>query len=351
MLRTLIGLLAGVAGFLVACEAAFRVLPVSTATMTGYYIDPYILGYPAVHQWTAATGWDLRNPQRLQGNNLGFLADRPHVRDPRAVALIGDSYVEASMLPPGDRPGAQLERMLADTRPVYAMGGPGSSLLDYAERVRYAYQQLDIRDFVILFEAGDMRQSVCGSGNVHAVCLSPDRLDLRMQTQPAPSTLKKVLRHSGLAQYVSGQIRANPARFVLNAFVRKVPDHAASLAGADTALPAPMGTLSEDRARMVDAVTAAFFARIAETAPDARLLILADGVRKPGDALAPGVAAERQRFLQNARNRGLTVLDGEPAYARHALSSNLSLAVGPYDAHLNSKGVELLMSLAADALR
>ena len=59
MRRALLGCTIGVAGFLLSCEALFRVLPVSTATMTGYYLDPYILSYPADHEWTASTGWDL----------------------------------------------------------------------------------------------------------------------------------------------------------------------------------------------------------------------------------------------------------------------------------------------------
>jgi len=70
--------------------------------------------------------------------------------------------------------GAQLERELSG-RPVYTMGSPGSSLLDYAERMRFAHDRFGIVDFVLLVERGDVRQALCGS-NKHprAMSRSPD---------------------------------------------------------------------------------------------------------------------------------------------------------------------------------
>ena len=169
---------------LAAAELVCPVLPVSTATDSGYYQDPMILNYPAEHRWQVSTGWDLHNPQRMHANNLGFAAEIDFLPNPQAIALIGDSYVEASMLAPEYRPAARLAAHLAaDARhaapgeiiPVYALGGPGSALLDYAERMRFAQHRLGLRDFVLLLEPGDIRQSLCGSGNVHAACLEIGR--------------------------------------------------------------------------------------------------------------------------------------------------------------------------------
>jgi hypothetical protein len=112
-----LGFCLGLLGVLIAAEAALQLLPVSTATMRGYHHDADVLTYPSHHRWQTATGWDLRNAERLQSNNWGFAAARDFLPDPRAIALIGDSYVEASMLPVSDRPAAQLERLL-HARPV-----------------------------------------------------------------------------------------------------------------------------------------------------------------------------------------------------------------------------------------
>lgn len=348
MLRTIAGVVLGVFGFLLSAEALFRVLPVGTATLTGYHVDPAILSYPPRHRWRAATGWDLRNAQTLRSNNLGFASERDFVPDADAVALIGDSYVEASMLPAQDRPGPQLERLLGHRRAVYPLGGPGSSLLDYAERIRFAYQTLAVRDFVVLMEPGDVRQALCGSGNVHSACLDPTTLAPATQRQAAPSPLKQVLRHSALAQYLVGQIRADPDRLLRAAFVRSVPEP--DERRRQEAWPATPALTAREIER-VDAVGKAFFERIAPYRADSRLIVVVDG-RRPGAATqAPALHLERDRFMAAARAAGLTVVDAERHYDEHARQSRLSLTVGPYDGHLNARGVTIAMAAAAGALR
>jgi hypothetical protein len=348
--RTLLGALLGLLLFAAAAEAVLRLLPVSTATMTGYHVDARILGYPPHHRWTVATGWDLRNAQELRSNNFGFAAGRDFNPDPQAVALIGDSYVEASMLEASQRPGQQLERLLGDGRAVFAMGGPGSALLDYAERIRLARQQLEVRTVVILMEAGDVRQSLCGSGNIHAMCLDRATLELRQETFPPPSPAKRLLRHSALAQYVAGQLRVDPGELARQAFVRDIPDHGPP-APAQAAAPVEVASLSSEQWRMVEAVGRAFLDRLREVAPDARVVVVADGNRGSGPRPSTAIALERDAFLDLIRKAGLEVIDGEPIFASHAASSSLSLDVGPYDRHLNGLGVQLLMEAAARQLR
>jgi hypothetical protein len=73
--------------FAMTAELAFRALPVSTATATGYRIDPMILTYPPHKVISTSTGWDLKNPQRLHTNNLGFVSDIDFTLNPEAVVL------------------------------------------------------------------------------------------------------------------------------------------------------------------------------------------------------------------------------------------------------------------------
>lgn len=340
MTRTLLALVAVVA----ALELTMRILPVSTATLTGYHLDPDLLTYPARHSWRVSTGWDLRNPQRLNSNNAGFAADRDFLPDPDAVALIGDSFVEASMLDAADRPGAALQRMLP-ARAVYALGGPGSALLDYAQRIRWSRQHLQVRDFILLLEAQDARQSMCGSGNVHSRCLDPDTLAPHIERQPPPSLAKRVLRHSALAQYLAGQIRVNPASLVRTMFSRTTPE---------TVKPARRGTpppTEDDMAVMrkrVDAVVAQFF-EAARPHLAGRLLVLIDGRRDGVRGQQALVDLERGHLIARLREGGAEVIDLEPVFARHASASPRTLQVGPYDAHLNALGVRLAMGQAAAA--
>lgn len=341
--RTVLALLAA----LVALELLLRLLPVSTATLTGYHTDPDLLTYPAHHQWRVATGWDLRNPQTLQANNLGFAAGVDFQPDPRAVALIGDSYVEASMLDAADRPGAVLQRLLPD-RPVYAMGGPGSSLLDYAQRIRWSHERLQVRDFVLLLERFDARQSLCGSGNVHSRCLDPATLAPRVERQPAPGRAKRVLRHSALAQYLAGQIRVQPQALARAMFTRVTPESAAEAAVP----PVPRAPSDNEKAQMhrrTDAVVRAFF-DAAGPHLAGRLVVLVDG-RRGGPAAVPElIDLERSRLIERLRAGGAGVVDLETDFARHAAASRRSLDVGPYDGHLNGLGTRLAMGRAAAEL-
>ncbi|MDO8450868.1 MAG: hypothetical protein Q7T10_18910 [Rhodoferax sp.] len=346
MARIVFHFLLGLAGFLVFCELALQVLPVSTATATGYHLDPLILTYPPRHAWTIATGWDLRNAQNNRSNNVGFLAHRDFAPDPRAVALIGDSFVEASMLAADDRPGQQLERGLGD-RPVFTMGGPGSALLDYAERIRLAQLRYGVRDFVLLMERGDVRQSLCGSGNIQGPCLDRMTLAPRTEIQAPPSAARRILRHSALAQYVFGQLKFDPDRLWRQAIAQSRP--VAVPAPETTGWWAPQAALADMPSPGLDAVVTTFFARI-EGKVAGKLVIVLDSDRTAMYRGQPTDDAARARFIAMARAAGAIVIDTEPLFRAQLARSPLKFDVGPYDGHLNALGVRIVTQAAAEAL-
>ncbi len=340
---------AGLLCLVVALELAFRLLPVSTATLTGYYIDADLLTYPPGHSWKVATGWDLRNAQRLQANSHGFASHREFEPNPNAVALIGDSYVEASMLAAQDRPGAQLERQLGG-RAVFPLGTPGTALLDYAQRIRFAAERFGVKDFVILMEAGDARQSLCGSGNVVSRCLDAKTLQATVERQPAPSMAKRWLRHSALAQYINSQLKFRPEMFWRAVWTRQTPE-------LQPANSVNLGRMTDDRSdvdrhrQVIDTVLDHFFREVAPYT-NGRLIIAVDGSRAGGEpTLSNLVAAERAYLISSLGAQGAIVIDLEPIFHKHALASSRSLQVGPYDGHLNAVGVELAMQAIANELR
>lgn len=344
MARTFAMASVGVVGFLLLLELLFRLLPVSSSTETGYHFDPKILTYPAHHEWRVATGWDLRNAQSLRSNNFGFVADHDFVRDEQAIALVGDSYVEASMLRAPDRLGAQLERALGGRRPVYAMGSPGTALLDYAERIRFAHQRFGVRDFVVLMERGDVRQSLCGSGNVHSECLDPKTLAERTEKLPPPSRLKQVLRHSSVAQYVFSQLKVEPARLWKQAFAGAAPPSAS----ARIRTRSSTAETADASLQVVDTVTRVFLARVQPHVPG-RLVIVLDSWRGRAGSATAAEKRERQRFIELVQAAGVQVVDTEPLYRDHFAASSLSLDVGPYDGHLNALGLQIIARAAAKA--
>lgn len=347
MRRKLLSFFAGIAVIVLLAEVAMRLLPVSTATMSGYHHDPDLITYPSHHQWRMAMGWDLRNPQTLTANNWGFAAEHDFVPDPNAIALVGDSYVEADMLDAAERPAQQLQTLLGGTRKVYAMGTQGTALLDYAQRIRVASEKFQVQDVVLLLERFDARQALCGSGNVVSRCLDAVTLKPRIERLPPPSPLARVARHSALAQYIMSQLRFKPAALVKAIFTRSTPEDHPGSALSNEAPPNPDQIAGVHR--MVDAVVEEFFSSVAGL-PLHRLVVVVDG-RRSGPPQKPElIDEERAHLMQRLREHGAIVHDMEPLYAKHASTSSRSLDVGPYDRHLNTLGVRLAMSAAATSL-
>lgn len=323
----------GSVAVLVALELLARALPVSTSTATGYYFDSLILSYPAHHRFTTASGWNLQNARHHNSNNVGFLSEHEFIADNHAIALIGDSYVEANMLRPVDRLDSQLEELVA--RPVYALGSPGTAMLDYAERVRFASDHFGIRDFVILMERGDIGESICGSGNVAAACLDSKTLIARVERQSAPSLLKRILRESALAQYLFSQLKLNPVGSISAWLALLQPSH-----------PAPGNqTTLLDYANPPDAVTQRvleqFFDKIKPYRTEKLILVLA-----PGWQPAPLAALQAA-----ARANHVVVLDAAPLADSMLTNSGLSPFVSPSDKHLNKLALGEIANQVAPLLR
>ena len=326
------GLALGVLAALLLLEIVFRVLPTSTATNVGYYYDEMLLTYPAHHRFTSATGWQLQNARRNEANNFGYLADHDFGRDPRAVALIGDSFVEGSMLEPSQRFAPHLEARLearGGSRPVYAMGAPGTALLDYAERMRFAAQKFGIHDFVLLLEHGDIAQAVCGSGNVQAQCLAPRTLEPRVEKQGQPRALKRFLRHSALAQYLFSQLKLDPERWLYTKL------------GIWPAVVPREGQLPR---QVIDRVIDEFFVRTAPYRTGKLVLVLSNG---PAKGKPDEVEA---RLAAAAEQHGAVLIRGEPLLEAETRRTGLSMHVSPHDGHLNGLAFGALARAVAPAL-
>lgn len=336
-------------GFLLLAEGACRLLPVSTATMIGYHVDADVMTYPPGHAFTISTGWDLRNAQKVRANNWGFASHTDFAHDPSALALIGNSYVEASMLDPSDRPARRLQTELGDVRPVYGFGSPGTALMDFSQRVRLSREKFGTREMVIWADAGTARQSRCGQANVHSRCLDPSTFDLRTVRQPPAGSLKQAARHSALLQYVFAQLKVDAdklARATIGQSSTSAPSRPTALS------PAAVDDAAKARAlAVIDAAVSRFFHEIEPWSDTLRILFIVDGRRSATAPVGDLRDLERQYFIRQLQAHGAEVIDLEPVYRQHMQVSRLSLEVGPYDTHLNALGVQLVMKQVAERVR
>lgn len=335
--RILLGILVA----LIAVEILLRFLPVSTSTQTDYYITPLIITYPAHHEFDMATGWNLSNAHHYRSNNYGFLTRRDFLPNTNAVALIGDSYVEANMLTEDDRLGMQLENKLGN-RPVYALGGPGSSLLDYAERARFAQQHFGVRDFVFIIELGDVRETLCGSSNIHGPCLDPVTFVVRSEAQPKKVGLAKmVLRKSALAQYLFSQLRLKPEELFKKLFANTFSEKINTPLTPSHQLKAP----EDVEPVAVDHVVSAFLSSLPKNS-DSRLVFVLDSYRDCLTGVDASKTPVRDRFMQLIQQAGIELIDTKPIFCTFFHATGLSLSVSPTDGHWN----RLAHGLVADAV-
>ena len=334
MLKPLFFLATGALFVVVLLEGFFRLLPVSTATRTGYYINHNIVTYPAKHCFTTSTGWDLRSPQRHCANNYGFIADRDFSYNPDAIVIVGDSFVEAIMLPVREGLAARIESKLQGTL-VYAMGGPGSSLLDYAERIQFARKNFGTKVFIIVINRTDVRESICGSGNIHAHCIDANGLHPKVERLSSPSKLKQIFREFSVAQYAFSQLRVNLSTFSPH-FLKSSP-----IIKSSPDRPKPSITEAE-------VIVRTFFSRL-PIGDEIKYFFVLDPDRSKHDNEKK--KSEDIDLLRNlAKQFGVDVIDPLSDFMQFKLLNNIALEVSPTDQHWNSEAIMIVAKLIANRL-
>lgn len=338
MAKKLGWLLLGALIALTAIELGLRALPTPTATRLGQYVDPFVTTYPPAFEFRSATGWSLLNSVNHTTNEHGFVAGQRFIPTAAALGLIGDSLVEQSMLPLEERLASAIE-VLRDNKPVYAMGIPGSSLFDYLERLRYAHSTLGIRDFWIVVERADVKQSLCGSAAYTDACLDRSGHVVRVRRRER-STLHEIAARSATVQYFVGVLRLSPARWREILFGRTPPEQP-DISRRGFTKP---GMVTTDE-RMV---IRSFVGELVVLAPRVQIGLIIDprvGSLRRSVEFADASLAE---LYATATAAGLAVAHPFAALRKEVLASRLDMRVGPYDAHWNARANRII---AREALR
>lgn len=141
--RTMFVVIAILLGILVplgVLEGTLRFLPVSTATGTMIVDDLNpIIRYAPNQEYTYAKGWRFAIQNKGRINNYGFVNNQDYSRDIREpLVVVGDSYVEAMMVPYESTVQGRLADTLGDRRQVYSIGISGAQLAQYLVFAQYA---------------------------------------------------------------------------------------------------------------------------------------------------------------------------------------------------------------------
>jgi len=213
--------------------------------------------------------------------------------------------------------------------PVFSLGIPGSSLFDYLERVRFAYDKLDIRKFWIVVERADVRQSLCEHAAYTDVCLDIDG-ELLRKKKPPRDPLRDILARSALLQYFVGVLRLSPKALIESISRPALPN-------VETSIVTIAGKSSSTSLSSVeDEVIERFFRELSSFSSikvgvviDPRL----DHLDRDDEFIDPAL----ESVYRQAIAAGITVVHPFRDLKQYSDLTGLEMRVGPYDGHWNAR--------------
>jgi hypothetical protein len=319
--------------WLALAEGICRLLPVHT----GYEVQPVDAENPVIRfhpnrDFLFSRGPFLTNVNRGHVNNYGFVNDQDYepANTHPLLAVIGDSYIEAGMVPYPLTLQGRLAGRQNGNRRVYSFGASGSSLLDYLYYAIYARQQFGAEWLVINVVGNDFDEMLLRYKQApafHYLTEAPDGRLSPMLIDYQPAWPRSLLRHSALARYVFFNIgRVSP---VVNRLTHGL-DHLRlwfSGPNANAASPAFVGNTASDtdplRIELSQRAALWVLDHLPERVglPASHILFLMDGYRtfEPDQ-----VAADRRSFfgtmreflITEGRRRGYDVQDMQEWFAR-----------------------------------
>ena len=346
----IVAVLLGLCAPVLVLELVLRWLPVHDATRRlPVNAESPVLRYAPNRDLTWSKGWHFQMVNRVRINSEGFVNDLDYQSEgPRPlVAVIGDSYVEALMVPFEETGHGRLARALDGRGRVYSFAISGAPLSQYLAYAEYANRKFRPDAFVFVVVGNDFDQSLS------AYNLTPGyhyfesdaagqprlrRVDFRV------GWLKRLARRSALARYlvINLELPALPAKLRALAEGREVV--------ADSWASAPEARVTRSK-WAVDAFLDELPERSGRGAGE--ILFVLDGLRPH---LYDEVALERARgsfaailfryFRSQALSRRYEVIDLGPVFLSRRDGTRFE---SPHDTHWNAAAHELFFKAMRDS--
>lgn len=333
----------GLGGGCLMLEFVTRILPVGQGLRARpvTHADP-VFRFEPHRDVTFSLGWRMAHAQRVHLNNAGFVSDVDYdaTLSTPLLALVGDSYVEAQIVPPAERVLSQLTRAAGEGRRVYGFAASGAPLSQYVIWAEHAKTTYGASGAIFVVVGNDFDESLATIGGFPGFHYFKDdngRLDLEL-IPFEPNPLRMAADYSSLARYLVFNLYAPQTIASLVGRLSRRTDattDARGDAGAtspdDSAvLPAFVGNTASaatpERLRSSERAVTAFLDEVAQRTgwPPDRVLLVVDGFRLYDAAetsAAPRSYFGRMRtyLMQSAIARGHEVIDLEPIFsAAHA---------------------------------
>lgn len=330
-------------------ESLFRLLPVNEG-LRGLSVDEQnpVFRFTPHRESVYSRGWNFSIVNRVRTNNYGFIND--HDYDPALttplLAVIGDSFVEAVMVPFAHTGVARLADSVGTAGRVYGFGTSGSSLSQYLAYARYVRDTFHPSGLTIVIVGNDFDESLRKYKNepgLHYFAESPGGdLTLTRLDRPVP-WWRDLLGSSSLGMYL-----------YVNLEIREVWKRYAYRPGQSTmSRPRFVGNTAAEatpeRVADSDRVIEAFLRQLPELAglPSSSIALVIDGPRPElyDDRALNNVAESyfammRSHLMDRAHNEGFEVIDMQPAFIADYGQRHLAFEFAD-DNHWNAAGHEV----------
>ena len=220
MMFAIISILVGVLIPLALAEIGLRFLPVNGGLMAVAVNEKEpVFHFTPNRQTTWSRDWNFTIVNRIRVNNAGYVNDQDYdVADARPLcAVVGNSYVEASMVPYAETLHDRLAKAFAPQARVYSLGASGAPLSQYLVWAREARERWHAKALAIVVIGNDWDESLAtikaGPGFHQYVEGSDGSLALR-RFDYVPSWWRELVRQSALGRYLFFNLQA-PERLKL----------------------------------------------------------------------------------------------------------------------------------------
>lgn len=341
---------------LLLIEIVLRFLPVSTGlTSLPVTRESPVARFRPDSDFVWSKGWTLALARRGHINNDGFVNDQDY--DAAApgplMAVIGDSYVEAVMVPYPETIQGRLAQDAAPDARVYSFAASGAPLSQYLVWADYARKTYKPSAMTFVIVGNDFDESLPRyvlHQTFHQFAPGEDgALQPALLREFRPSWRRAVVKSSALARYVFFNLDAWLAwSRIKQAWMRRGMEEAEPAYVANTSVSTDEQRMDDSR-RAVDAFFALLPDRTGLAARDIAFVV--DANRQAVYQSTPDAQrtsyfdAMRRYFIGQARRKGYTVIDMDGPFSSHYAQHRRHFEY-PEDWHWNELGHQL----AAEAL-
>jgi hypothetical protein len=294
-------------------------------------------------------GWNFTLVNQVRTNNYGFISDRdydPAARSP-LLAVIGDSFVEAAMVPYGRTAAGILGRSVGDDGRIYSFGSSGSALSQYLAYARYARDEFHPDGMVVIIAGNDFDESLLKYRSFPGFHYFVEQEDGRLALKRIDRTIpwwKDLLVIPTVGLYIVMNLELGN---VVDRFKRRISSflgRSAQFVGNVAAITEPGRVRDSERA--VDE----FLLRLPEMSglPASKLALVLDAPRpelyRPEDlqAVQNSYFEVMRRYLTRAAStNGFEVIDLEPVFRADYQRRGVKFE-HPHDYHWNPTGHEVV---------